>query len=163
MQPSTKIIAWKDRQRQLWKTFPLNSLDTSHLWVRNFSLCGHVKQTLLPVSVFPPNFVVFLLIYRGDIDLEHKTSFDCYDCSSSVARVVIKSYFWLTEAKFGFLNHYTDAWIWGLHSVPIVINLVIQNHESRIDLNEKCCVTYSKLRYLGNSGNKRCTKKWPSS
>ena len=163
VQPSTKRMRWKDWQTLLWKFVPLNSLDSSHLWVEKFLLIGHFKQTLLPLSVFPPNFVVFLLIYRSDVDLEHKRNIKRWYCSSSVAVVVIESYLWFSEAKFGFLNHYIRPWIWGLHSVPIVINFVNQNHESRIDINEKCCVTYSKLHYWGNSGNKRCTKKWPSS
>ena len=121
------------------------------------------SKTVFALSVFPPNFVLFLLICRSDVDLEHKRNIKRKYCSSSVFVLVIERYVWPPEAKFGFENHYAWPSIWALHLVVVVINLVNQNCESTIDINEKCCVTFSYLHYLGNSGNKSCTKKWPSS
>ena len=49
------------------------------------------------------------------------------------------------------LNRIFDSqkWIWGLHSVPIVIKLVNQNHESRIDITWKMLRNLFQLALLG--------------
>ena len=144
------------------KNFPPKfSWFKSFVGLRKFSSVVTSSKHCCPCLFFP----LILLCFRWFVGLMfilHKWNTTRWNCSSSVARVVLEAYFRFPEAKFGFLNHYIQPWIWGLHSVPIVINLVIQSQEIRIDITEKCCVTYSNSHYLGNSGNKCCTKKWPS-